>query len=478
MVQEAEEEEGGGDGATGTGKAKEEEEEEEDDKEIVIPGAWWEEDEEDDVWKVSDPLVEANLQEKIFNRSMIMRDIKGLEKQMHTLAKMDKDFKALALFQTIKNKVEDLVRSEDEFKRWWYARKGCGLAQSFYQKAKHKSGASGAAGTVAERPTKKRVKSWADLRDDEGEEREGEAEDEEKEEAEEEQAEEDQEEKRRRMEEEQEEKRRRMEEEELRERLKRIKPWAVEEQERKSRQGCTPVDIDDDFILEEKDGDKPPAAVPQALQADPVREWLDRTNFPEGLKRRTYQIMVDAGFNPLLHVEEVTEMHYEKVEKWKVVKSGRCWRARLKNVQQSAQGPSRERWPILGMHATGAEGARGIFNKKAVLSFPPLDLVYFLGTQHARNEREVVELFSKTIYGRKDARHCVFEIKMHSDFETASSGGGDWERGVCERGLVAHFSSAKENRWCAPVSLINLQAFWMTEDAWTTTEGALPSFSF
>jgi hypothetical protein len=459
--EKAEEEEGGGDGATGT-EAKEDEEAEEEEEEeadgaagteekgleeeardemedIVIPRPWWE--------KIRDPPDAQALSSHIAKRAEEERELAELAETVYEAQRNGRYYKAFAIIQSVRRKVDTMLDREGKFFRKWQEQDATRRADA------------------AQVVSRKDRDSWADMRDEEEEETE-------------------EEERRRREEEEEgrrEEERRRREEEE---RVKRLKPWAEEEREAKHQKArpSYKVDLDDQSGDDSLNAGAVDTAYTQGgssssalgtVLSSAVGTWVRKMNFPPGLSAKIEGFLMDNDINPsVVFANEIKRAKIGNKCIW-VVKFREDFVRRGTDAVGEWTSSSDPLHYVQGMHGTSAEAAGGILRDGFMRGSRQLPQTYFCGWKDGEGGLEDgIELYTRVSAGGKNKCGLMFELTTYGVCEVYRGAqypnltGTYWDEYVAmTRGHIAHYKTSGENRWAVDGRRMTLTRLWIEETA-------------
>ena len=117
-------------------------------------------------------------------------------------------------------------------------------------------------------------------------------------------------------------------------------------------------------------------------------------------------------------------------------------------------------WTFEGYHATTCAGAMAIIRARRIrkLSF---DGIHCMLVQQPKSLGCLSKIQSQVFEGKRDFAHVVFEIRCKGISIALKCGGVDADAEVVRQGYIAHMRTAKENRWCVPESIVNIDAVWI-----------------
>ena len=127
-------------------------------------------------------------------------------------------------------------------------------------------------------------------------------------------------------------------------------------------------------------------------------------------------------------------------------------------------------WTFKGYHATTCSGAMAIIKSRRIRTMS-FDGIYCMLVQQPKSNGCMAELQEKVFEGHRDLANVIFEIGCKGSHFALSSGGVDADAEVVRQGYIAHMKKGKENRWCVPESIVNLDAVWLCPSSFKDVKG-------
>ena len=139
-------------------------------------------------------------------------------------------------------------------------------------------------------------------------------------------------------------------------------------------------------------------------------------------------------------------------------------------VGRIAPHDNEQAWTFKGYHATTCSGAMAIIKSRRIrkMSF---DGIYCMLVQQPKSNGCMADMQTKVFEGPRDFANVIFEISCQGSSFALKYGGVEADAEVVRQGYIAHMRSKKENRWCVPESIVNLDAVWICTTSFEQVTG-------